>query len=125
MQIRRRFPLSSAPAAAVPTGSPLTADELLALLRERWQASYDVRLVQRHGRLYFQVMWGHLEQQSFPLTPEQYGERLEAVCAALNDLAVAAEVRSWLGTTRDRPRLGKALSLPLAIDGARASEFLL
>lgn len=107
------------------TGSPLTADELLGLLRDRWQASYDVRLVQRHGRLYFQVMWAHLEQQSFPLSAEQYGERLEAVCAALNDLAVAAEVRSWLATTRDRPRLGKALSLPLTVDGARLSEFLL
>ncbi|MFN9933526.1 MAG: DUF3067 family protein [Cyanobacteriota bacterium] len=103
----------------------MTADDLLALLRERWQASYDVRLVQRHGRLYFQVMWGHLEQQSFPLTPEQYGERLEAVCAALNDLGVAPAVRAWLGSTRDRPRLGKALSLPLDVPGARASEFLL
>ena len=81
--------------------------------------------MQRHGRLYFQVMWAHLEQQSFPLTPEQYGERLEAVCSALNDLGVAPAVRAWLGSTRDRPRLGKALSLPLDVPGARASEFLL
>ena len=61
----------------------------------------------------------------FPLTPEQYGEQLEAVCAALNDLGVAPAVRAWLGSTRDRPRLGKALSLPLDVPGARASEFLL
>ncbi len=84
-----------------------------------------MRLVQRQGRLYFQVMWAHLEQQSFPLSPEQYGDRLEAVCAALNDLGVAPSVRTWLSTTRDRPRLGKALSLPLEVPGARASEFLL
>ena len=105
--------------------SPLTADELLALLQARWRASYDLQLVQRRGRMYLQVMWAYLEQQSFPLTPEQYGERLEQLAGALNDLGVAEPVRQWLATTTDKPRLGKALTLPLEVPSQRLSEFLL
>lgn len=104
---------------------PLDGSQLLSLLRERWQASYDLQLVQRRGRLYLQVMWAHLEQQSFPLDAQAYGERLEQVAAALNDLGVASQVRLWLREVRERPRLGKALSLPLQPDPGRVSEFLL
>jgi len=104
---------------------PLTATELLQLLRERWRVSYDLRLVQRQGRLYFQVMWGHLEQQSFPLTPQGYNERLADVAATLNALGAAEQVRTWLQTTRDKPRIGRALSLALSVPSARAVEFLL
>ena len=105
--------------------SPLSGPELIALLRQRWQASYDLQLVQRRGRLYLQVMWGHLEQQSFPMDAAAYAERIEQMAAALNDLGVADQARQWLGQVRDRPRLGKALSLPLQPDPGRASEFLL
>lgn len=107
------------------SASPLSGPELIALLRQRWQASYDLQLVQRRGRLYLQVMWGHLEQQSFPMDAEAYGARLDQVAAALNDLGVAEQVRQWLAQVSDRPRLGKALSLPLQPDPGRASEFLL
>jgi hypothetical protein len=106
-------------------GAALTATELNQLLRERWRASYDLRLVQRQGRLYFQVMWSHLDQQSFPLTPQGYSERLSEMAATLNELGAADQVRLWLQTTRDKPRMGRALSLALAIQGARAEEFLL
>ena len=107
------------------SGEPLSAEDLLALLRQRWQASYDLQLVRRHGRLYLQVMWGYLEQQSFPLSAEAYGARLEELVATLNGLGVADQVRRWLATTRDKPRLGKALSLALELPEGRASEFLL
>ncbi len=107
------------------SGEPLSAEDLLALLRQRWQASYDLQLVKRHGRLYLQVMWGYLEQQSFPLSAEAYGARLEELVAILNGLGVADQVRRWLATTRDKPRLGKALSLALELPQGRASEFLL
>ena len=106
-------------------GAPLSEEELLSLLRRRWQASYDLQLVRRQGRLYLHVMWGHLEQQSFPLSVEAYGEKLAAIVASLNGLGVAAPVRLWLVTTREKPRLGKALSLPLQLPEGRASEFLL
>ena len=106
-------------------GAPLSEEELLVLLRQRWQVSYDLQLVRRQGRLYLHVMWGHLEQQSFPLTAEAYGEKLAAIVASHNGLGVAAQVRQWLATTRDKPRLGKALSLPLQLPEGRSSEFLL
>ncbi len=103
----------------------LSAKEVIQLLRQRWQASYDLRLVQRQGRLYFQVMWGHLEQQSFPMSPEQYLDRVAEVVATVNELGAAQQVRTWLETTRDKPRIGRALSLALAISQGRAMEFLL
>jgi hypothetical protein len=103
----------------------LEASEVVGLLRQRWQASYDLQLVRRQGRLYLHVMWGHLEQQSFPMTPEAYGEKVAEIVGTLNGLGVAAQVRHWLITTEDRPRLGKALSLPLELPPGRASEFLL
>ncbi len=117
-------PLDPPPAAA-DAGAPLSAAELLAVLRGRWQASYDLQLIVRRGRLYLQVMWGYLEQQSFPMTSEAYGAHVEELVATLNGLGVAEQVRQWLRTTRDRPRLGRALSLPLEIPPGRSSEFLL
>jgi hypothetical protein len=111
--------------SADPQGGALSGEEVVFLLRSRWQASYDLQLVQRRDRLYLQVMWVYLEQQSFPLTPEAYGERIEELVGALNDLGVAGQVRHWLRTIRDRPRLGKALSLPLEPPTGRAREFLL
>jgi hypothetical protein len=118
-------PVDAARAPEDPAAGPLGADELITLLRSRWQASYDLQLVQRRGRLYLQVMWGYLEQQSFPLSPAEYQERIVQLVGALNDLGVAPEVRRWLATTRERPRLGKALSLPLEPRAGRSGEFLL
>ena len=104
--------------------SPLTVDEVIGCLQLRWQASYDLQLVVRRKRLYLQVMWAYLEQQSFPLDEAAYREHIAQVIDVVNRLAQADVVRDWLTTTRDRPRLGKALSLPL--QGAeRLEEFLL
>ena len=108
-----------------PEDRPLASDEVLALLRGRWGASYDLRLQRRGSRLYLQVMWAYLEQQSFPLDAEAYGAKLEELVATLNGLGVAAQVRTWLTTTADKPRLGRAMTLPLELDPGRASEFLL
>ena len=107
-----------------PLAMPLTAAELLSILRERWGASYDLQLHRRAGRLYLQVMWAYLEQQSFPLSAEDYLVRLEQLVEQLNGMGQADAVRDWLRNTRDKPRLGKALSFPLP-DQGRLSEFLL
>lgn len=107
------------------SAAPLSGTELIAVLRSRWQASYDLQLVQRRGRLYLQVMWAYLEQQSFPLSTEAYGLRLEEVAALLNGMGVAAQVRRWLLTTTGKPRLGRALTLALNLPPERSSEFLL
>jgi hypothetical protein len=99
---------------------------VLELLRSRWQASYDLQLVQRRGRLYLQVMWAYLEQQSFPLDAAAYETRVRELVEVLNNLSVGDQVRAWLRTTCDRPRLGKAMSLALEpAPGGRSSEFML
>jgi hypothetical protein len=103
---------------------PLSAEELVKILRERWGASYHLQFHRRAGRLYFQVMWGYLEQQSFPLSADEYQENLQQLAEQLNGLGLADEVRNWLLNTRDKPRLGKALSFPVP-DQGRLSEFLL
>ena len=113
---------SSSPASP---SAPLTTDEVLEILRLRWQASYDLQLIQRRGRLYLQVMWAYLEQQSFPLSAEAYRDKLEELVGTLNGLGVAEQVRQWLTTTSDKPRLGRAMGLALELPPERASEFLL
>jgi hypothetical protein len=108
-----------------PLEPPLTASEIVALLQQRWQASYDLQLVRRRGRVYLQVMWAYLEQQSFPLNAGEYERHIGELVLVLNSLGVAGAVRSWLQQCPDRPRLGKALSLALELPPGRASEFLL
>ena len=105
--------------------APLAAAEVLQILRQRCQASYDLQLISRRGRLYLQVMWAYLEQQSFPLTAGEYQAKLEDLVGTLNGLGVAEQVRQWLCSTGDKPRLGKAMTLPLELPPGRASEFLL
>ena len=106
-------------------GQPLSAEELIDILRQRWQATYDLQVVKRQGRFHVQVMWAYLEQQSFPLEPEAFRLKLDELVGLLNGLGVAAQVRQWLLTTADKPRLGRAMTLPLEIPPDRASEFLL
>ena len=72
--------------------APLAAAEVLQILRQRWQASYDLQLISRRGRLYLQVMWAYLEQQSFPLSAADYQAKLEELVGSLNGLGVAGQV---------------------------------
>ena len=103
---------------------PLGVEELIACLRQRWRATYDLQLVVRRQRLYLQVMWAYLEQQSFPMDEATYREHLAEVLDVVNRLGLAAEVRHWIKTTRDKPRLGKALSLQLQAEGPAAQNLL-
>ena len=111
-------------AASSTPAAPLSAEEVVALFRSRWQASYDMQIVTRRRRLYVQVMWAYFAQQTFPLTEEAYRQHLAEVIEVVNRLGEAGSVRAWLQTTKDRPRLGKALSLQLPGEG-RLEEFLL
>ena len=110
-------------ANAVPE-PPLSVDEVMACLRQRWRATYDLQLVVRRRRLYLQVMWAYLEQQSFPMDLEAYRQHLGEVLDVVNRLGLAGEVRQWITTTRDKPRLGKALSLQLRAEGPAAENLL-
>ena len=91
----------------------LKVDEVIYILRSRWSVTYDLRLVSKGKRLYLQVMWAYLEQQSFPLDEATYRSRIADVVEVINRLGLSDEVRHWLCNSSKRPRLGKALSLPL------------
>ena len=103
---------------------PRSVEELISGLRQRWRATYDLQLVVRRRRLYLQVMWAYLEQQSFPMDESTYREHVAEVLDVVNRLGLAGEVRQWLAETRDKPRLGKALSLQLEAKGPQAESML-
>ena len=65
----------------------------MQIVREKWGASYDVRINRRRDgfnqqKFYLQVMWKYLEQKSFPLTEEQYNQQLDAVAELLTEWGV-------------------------------------
>ena len=95
---------------------PLHVDEVIDCFLKRWDASYDLQLVVRNKRLYLQVMWAYLEQQSFPLDESAYRLHLAQVLDVVNRLGLAEKVRTWLSDTPKRPRVGRALSLQLVAD---------
>ncbi len=107
-----------------PLNNPLAVEEVIKVLRNRWGVTYDLRILKKDKRLYFQIMWGFLEKQSFPLTEKEYRENLAEVLDVVNRLGKSSNVRNWLLKIEGKPRLGKALSLPLMGD-ERLEEFLL
>ncbi len=103
---------------------PLTVDELINYVRKKWNVTYDFQLVVRKKNLYLQMMWGFLEQQSFPMDEVAYREHLNEILEVINRLGKAKLVRDWLVANDQKPRLGRAISLPLKVDPS-LNEFLL
>ncbi|NER33955.1 MAG: DUF3067 family protein [Oscillatoria sp. SIO1A7] len=97
--------------------------ELRQLLISKWGYSYDIQLRRTGGKIFVQVMWKYLEQASFPLTEEQYMAHLDEVVNHLHAWGGVEQVKNYIETTRQKPRLGKAVSIPIEL-GARASEWL-
>lgn len=102
----------------------MTGQELHQLLLEKWGRSYDIQLRRQQSRMLVQVMWRYLEQASFPMTAQEYQEHLEAVATYLQAWGGVEQVQDFIRQTRDRPRLGRAVTIILEL-GERASEWLL
>ena len=102
----------------------MTGKELHQLLVSKWGASFDVQLRRFKSKIYFQVMWKYLEQASFPLSESEYFEHLDTVSSYLVALDVVSQVQSYIEETKERPRLGKAVRIPLDI-GEKESEWIL
>lgn len=71
--------------------------EIRQLLMAKYGKSYDMSFVRRDvpGMKTFislNIMWLHLEQQSFRMTAEQYMEKLEGVAAMVNALGQTDKV---------------------------------
>ncbi len=102
----------------------MTGRELRQILLNKWGYSFDVQLRRTQGKIFVLVMWKYLEQVSFPLTEEEYIAHLDVVANYLQAWGSTDQVRRFIQQTRDRPRLGKAVSIPLEL-GERASEWIL
>ncbi|MBD3882522.1 DUF3067 family protein [Phormidium tenue FACHB-886] len=102
----------------------MTGDELHQLLLTKWGRSFDVQLRKGHDKIFLQVMWKYLEQASFPMTEAEYLEHLAEIANYLAAWGSTAQVEQFIAQTKERPRLGKAVSIPLDL-GDRASEWLI
>jgi hypothetical protein len=91
----------------------MTGQDLRQILLDKWGRSYDI-----------QVLWKYQEQLSFPLSESEYLEHLDQVATYLAGWGAVEQVRSYIQKTRERPRQGKAVSIPIDL-GDRASEWLL
>lgn len=102
----------------------MTGQELHQLLLNKWGRSYDVQLRRTQGRVFLQIMWKYLEQVSFPLSAVEYEEHMNAIATYLDGFGGTLQVQRYILETKERPRLGKAVSIPLDL-GDRASEWIL
>lgn len=102
----------------------MTGEDLHRLLLMKWGRSYDVQLRRAQGKVFLQVMWKYLEQASFPMTEAEYLAHLATVANYISAWGGAAQVEQFIEQTRDRPRLGKAVNVPIDL-GDRASEWIL
>lgn len=100
----------------------MTGQELHQLLLNKWGRSYDIQMRRTQGKIFVQIMWKYLEQASFPLTEADYYEHLDNIANYLQAMGGTTQVETYLQQTKERPRLGKAVSIPLDL-GERASEW--
>jgi hypothetical protein len=105
----------------------MTPKDFRHLLLEKWGKSYDVQLRRRHHRVVLLVMWKYLEQPSFPWSEQDYLEHLQRVLAHLHEWGVIEAVQEAILATRQKPRLGQAVTISLSLTdlGERASEWIL
>jgi len=102
----------------------MTGQDLHQLILRKWGRSYDVQVRRTQGKIFVQVMWKYLEQASFPLSEAEYFAHLETISSYLEAWGGSSQVQQFIEQTKERPRLGKAVSIPLNL-GDRASEWLL
>lgn len=91
--------------------SSFSGIELANLIRNKYGRSYDVTIIKK---------------RSFPLTEEEYLLRLDDVANNLKCWGAVSHVRNTLAKSRERPRIGKAVSIFIDLDetGGRANEWI-
>jgi Domain of unknown function (DUF3067) len=101
----------------------MTGQELRQMLIDKWGYSYDVQFRRTQGKIFIQIMWKYLEQASFPLSEGEYLAHLDDIANYLNAMGGTSQFKTYILQTREKPRLGKAVSIPLDL-GERAAEWL-
>ena len=102
----------------------MTGRDLQQISLKKWGRSYDIQLRRIQGKIFVQVMWKYLEQASFPLTEADYMAHLDKVASYIHAWGGAAQVQQYIEQTKERPRLGKAVSIPIDL-GDRTSEWII
>ncbi|TAE58135.1 MAG: DUF3067 family protein [Nostocales cyanobacterium] len=102
----------------------MTGKDLRQLLIDKWGFSYDLQFRRTQGKVFLQVMWRYAEQASFPLSEADYQAHIDSIANYLHALGGAAQVQTFITETKERPRLGKAVSIPLDL-GDRTSEWII
>jgi hypothetical protein len=102
----------------------MTGFQLREAIVGKWGKPYDVQLRRMRERVVLLVMWKFVGQASFPMTEAEYLGHLDVVAAHLREWGVWETVMQGIAETRQRPRQGKAVTIPLPL-GERASEWLL
>ncbi len=87
---------------------PLVVDEIIHYLIHRWGKKYDFKLFKRGKYLYFQMMWGFLGQESFPLSELEYKKSLADKLEILNRCGYSDEVREWLKKSKCKTKIRKS-----------------
>ncbi len=87
---------------------PLVVDEIIHYLIHRWGKKYDFRLFKRGKYLYFQMMWGFLGQESFPLNEVEYKKSIADKIEILNRCGYSDEVREWLKKSKFKTKIRKS-----------------
>ena len=102
----------------------MTGQELREIIIAKWGYSYDVQMRKTPTKIYLQVMWKYQEQASFPLSEGDYLTHLDTVGSYLAAMGSVEQVKKFIETTNEKPRLGKAVSILLNL-GDRSAEWLL
>ncbi len=102
----------------------MTGQDLHRLIVEKWGYSYDIQIRRVQNQIFVQVMWRYLEQASFPRSEAEYFQHLDMIASYINAWDGVTQFTHFIEQTRDRPRLGKAVSIPID-PGSRASEWIM
>ena len=92
--------------------------ELRQLIYNKWGKTYEARLNRIGGQMVLQIMWKHLEQQSFPLTEAEYDEQLAAIAELCALWGVSDIVRHGIDANQRGPYItvgtvAKVVNIPL------------
>jgi hypothetical protein len=101
----------------------MTGQDLRELITTKWGYSYDVQLKKTPSKIFLQVMWKYQEQVSFPISEADYLAHLDTVATYLVAMGGSEQIKKFIETTTEKPRLGKAVSIPIDL-GDRTSEWI-
>ncbi len=102
----------------------MTGEHLRQLLLDKWGRPFDVQLRRTQGKVFVLIMWKYLGQASFPISEQDYIAHLDEIASYIYALGSAEQVQRFIQDTREKPRVGKAVSIPIDL-GDRASEWQL